>query len=176
MERKDNSCRVKFHTAVKEDIKEFEDIASQACGKSYTTEKVEQDEKLFESESINIRAMLEFLKSFATKNGFKEAFINDLLVVGDEMFSNICKYAYKEGAGNIFLKVLYDSSVNEFMLMIIDEGIPFNPFAEEKEPISGDIDLIQEGGLGILIVKQLMSEYNYDYIDNKNVVILKKKL
>ena len=63
----------------------------------------------------------------------------------------------------------------EFILTIIDHGKEFNPFLTNNQPLEGDISNKKEGGLGILIVKKLMSEYAHDYINKKNILILKKK-
>ena len=104
-----------------------------------------------------------------------DAFVNNLCVVADEMLSNIVKYGYAEYVDDIFIRLLFNIDKNEFVLTLIDRGVKFNPFEVDNKPVSGDVTQIREGGLGILIVKRLMTEYAYDYINRKNIVILKKK-
>ena len=115
------------------------------------------------------------MRQFAEKKNVSESFINNLLVVGDEMLSNICKYAYTDELGDIYLRLLYNHTKQEFIITIIDTGIAFNPFLQAEQKVRGDVTRIKEGGLGILIVKKLMSEYAYDRINNKNIITLKKK-
>ena len=120
--------------------------------------------------------MLDFLEEFSNKHDFDIPFTNNLLVVADELLSNICKYGYKDKVGEIYIRALYNINDHEFILTIVDKGISFNPFIQDEKAISGDIKDIKEGGLGILIVKKLMSEYAYDRINNKNIITLKKFL
>ena len=97
-------------------------------------------------------------------------------MVGDELLSNVVKFAYPQGKeGEVNLRNLYNSDKKELSLTIVDFGVEFNPFLVDNKPLSGDISDRKEGGLGILIVKKLMSEYAYDRINVKNIVILKKK-
>ena len=119
--------------------------------------------------------MLDYLKEFSLEKKFDEGFVNNLLVVGDELLSNIVKYGYEDENGEIFLRLLYNLDKKEFVVTIIDTGKEFNPFSVNNGPLEGDISKRKEGGLGILIVKKLMSEYAYDRVYNKNIVILKKK-
>ena len=51
----------------------------------------------------------------------------------------------------------------------------FDPFKVDNKPLEGDISKAKEGGLGILIVKNLLTEYAYDRLNDKNITILKKK-
>ena len=97
------------------------------------------------------------------------------MVVADEMVSNVVKYAYKDQVDDVFIRQLYNKDRKEFVLTIIDKGEMFDPFQVNNEPLEGEAKGKRIGGLGILIVKTLMSEYAYDYINHKNIVTLKKK-
>jgi anti-sigma regulatory factor (Ser/Thr protein kinase) len=91
------------------------------------------------------------------------------------MLSNIIKYGYAEYTDDIFIRLLYNEDENEFVMTLIDRAEKFDPFTVNNKPIDGNYAKRAEGGLGILIVKNLMSEYAYDYINHKNIVTLKKK-
>ena len=95
--------------------------------------------------------------------------------MGDELISNIVKYGYEEEKGYIFIRLLYNADKKEFVLTLIDQAREFNPFLVNSKPISGDPENIKAGGLGILVTKNLMTEYAYDRINGKNIVVLKKK-
>ena len=177
--RKDYSCLLELHAELKDDINEFASIDEQNDDITYITLKYHGDEydyeeNTFNSNLENMQSMLDFLKSFSYKQGLNEEFVNNLLIVGDEMLSNICKYGYPESTGDIYIRVLYNIENKEFILTIIDKGISFNPFSIEEKELSGNIDHIEEGGLGILIVKKLMDAYAYDRINGKNIITLKK--
>ncbi|MBO4667294.1 MAG: SpoIIE family protein phosphatase [Bacilli bacterium] len=173
------SCLVELHAELKDNINEFATIEEQTDDITYITLKFHGDEyayeeKMFTSKGQNVQKMIDFLRSFAEKHHFEESFVNNLSVVSDELLSNICKYGYPDKPGDIYIRALYNFENKEFILTIIDKGIPFNPFTQEEKEVSGDVSEIKEGGLGILIVKKLMSEYAYDHINKKNIVTLKK--
>ena len=177
---KEYSCLVELHHTVKDDIDRFVDGEDQSDDMTYITLKYHGDnynfkEYTFKGVKDNLPVMLNTIKSFSKDNNFEEGFMNNLQVVADEMLSNVIKYGYKDYVDEVFIRLLYNVDKNEFVLTIIDKGEAFNPFTTNNKPLEGDIKDRKEGGLGILIVKTLMSEYAYDYINHKNIVTLKKK-
>ena len=179
---KEYSCLVEMHHSLKDDIERFVDGEDQADDMTYITIKYHGDNYLYEEQRFkgtkeNLSKMIQMIDDFGRKMHLEEMFINNLNVVADEMLSNIVKYGYADYSGEIFIRLLFNQDKNEFVLTLIDRGIQFNPFSVNNKPISGGDNVMQlkEGGLGILIVKKLMSEYAYDYINKKNIVTLKKK-
>ena len=96
--------------------------------------------------------------------------------MGDELLSNIKKHGYKDNDGTIFIRLVNNLTTNDFSITIIDKAPAFNQFSVNNSSIKDkDANNTKEGGLGILIVKKLMDEYVYDYINEKNIVVLRKK-
>lgn len=177
--KKEYSCLIELHHDLKDDVEKFTDGAPQSDDMTYLTLQYHGDnyvyeEKLFDAKKENISEMLGFLEKFCNEKDIEPSFINKFLVVGDEIFSNIVNYAYPEGHGKIFIRLLHNIDKNEVILTVIDTGIEFNPFTINNSPIEGDVSNRKEGGMGILIVKNLMNEYAYDRINNKNIITLKK--
>ena len=177
--QKEYSCLVELHHVLKEDVEKFIDGAEQSDDLTYLTLKFHGEKYLFKEKTFTtsnkIEEMLAYIKDFANKNKFNEQFVNNLMVVGDELLSNIIKYGYSGKDGIIYIRLLYNLDKKELVLTILDRGIKFDPFSVNNKPVKGDADEIKEGGLGILIIKKLMSEYAYDYVNGKNIVTLKKK-
>lgn len=178
--KKEYSCLVELHHSLKDDIERFVDGADQADDMTYLTLKYHGDNYLFREQRFrgtkeNLSSMLELISEFGHEMKLEEMFINNLSVVADEMLSNIIKYGYADYTDDIFIRLLFNVDKNEFVITIIDRAIKFNPFDVNNKPVGGDVSQIKEGGLGILIVKKLMSEYAYDYINGKNIVTLKKR-
>ena len=85
------------------------------------------------------------------------------------------KYAYPAGTeGNVEVRVSSDGDVLHFQ--IIDTGVAFDPTVKEKTDITLSAEDRQIGGLGILLVRELMDSINYERIDGKNILTLIKKL
>ena len=178
--KKTYSCLVELHKDLKDDVLAFCNGAEQSDDLTYITLKYHGDsyvyeEKTFSAEIENIPAMLSFLSDFAGKQNLGDSFVNKGLVVADEILSNIVKYGYESNRGKIYLRALYNIDQKEFILTVIDNGVPFDPFKADSKPLDGDISKAKEGGLGILIVKSLLTEYAYDRLNDKNITILKKK-
>ena len=174
------SCLLELHHTLKDDIERFVDGEDQADDMTYITMKYHGDkylykEQIFKGEKENLPKMIALISEFAQEMKIEESFTNNLCVVADEMLSNIIKYGYAEFTDDIFIRLLYNVDQNELVMTIIDRAEKFDPFSVDNKPLEGNISKRKEGGLGILIVKKLMSEYAYDYINHKNIVTLKKK-
>ena len=116
--------------------------------------------------------MLDFIVSFANEHGFPESFTNKMLIVGDELFSNIIRYGYENSGGRITVKLSFDKENKEFCLIIIDQAKEFNQLSINND--NAEKKVLRIGGLGISIVKHIMSECSYQRVDGQNVLTLKK--
>ena len=96
-------------------------------------------------------------------------------MVADELYSNIVKYGYENNGGDVFTRLWFNRDKNEFVITIIDKAPAFNQLEVNNNPLEGNVEDMRIGGLGILIVKNLATEYAYDRLHDKNISILKKK-
>ena len=93
----------------------------------------------------------------------------------EEAVVNVMNYAYPSGTqGEVRIEAKSHDGYVEFV--ISDDGTPFDP-TEVKE---ADTTLSAEdrsiGGLGIFLVKHYMDKVKYKYVDNQNVLTLRKNL
>ena len=177
--KKEYSCLVELHRDLKDDVEKFVNGADQSDDMTYITLQYRGDrcfyeEKKFPGKMEELPAMLDFLTSFCAKIGFPQKSVGNAMVVADELLSNVVKYGYKDYDGDVFIRILFNMDKKEAVFTIIDYGIEFNPFEVDNKPVGGDVSKIAIGGLGILIVKNLATEYAYDRINNKNITIIKK--
>ena len=169
-----------MHHALKDDIERFCDGADQSDDITILTFKYHGDdcvyiEKVFDAKLDNIPVALDFVKEFCEQQGLSDDFKNNLLVVADELYSNIVKYGYQNNGGEVFSRLLFNKDKKEFALTVIDRAPAFNQLEINNSPLEGDPENKKVGGLGILIVKKIMSQYAYDRINNKNILVLRKK-
>ena len=176
--KKDYTSIVEVHHSIKDEISEFVKDAPQSDDITFITLKyrggsytyIEQE---FNGIKANIAEMLSFIKDFAIDNKFPDNFTNKLLVVGDELFSNIVKHGYEGNGGPIFVRLLFNEDTKEFSLTIIDKAKEFNQL--DVDILNTEGKKLRVGGLGISIVKNIMTEYAYDHINGKNILVLKKR-
>lgn len=93
----------------------------------------------------------------------------------DEVFTNICMYAYAPGTGNAVIRV-DTKTPGIFKLLFIDSGIPYDPLAKEDPDTTLSAEDRKIGGLGIYLVKKSMDEMYYERREGKNVLTLVKRL
>ncbi len=122
--------------------------------------------KIEQLESIN-----EMLKNYMT--GELAPLLMKTQLVVEELLANICNYAYDGKSGNAEFScgiVTFDG--NPYIrISFIDNGKPFNPFAEEKTPNTKDtLENRSIGGLGIHFVKSMSNHYIYSRLKGCNVV------
>jgi anti-sigma regulatory factor (Ser/Thr protein kinase) len=134
-------------------------------------ERVEFELKneLTEIDRLNSR-----LEEMAAKGLLPEDKLFNINLALEELVTNIISYAYEDNSEHtIRLKFVFTrDGVN---IRLIDDGREFDPFAEVPEPdTDAPADERPIGGLGVHFVRQMMDDYSYDRIDNKNIVSLTK--
>jgi anti-sigma regulatory factor (Ser/Thr protein kinase) len=126
--------------------------------------------KLQEIERINTE-----FKQFADDHELAAGVSQKVSIVFDDLLSNIISYGFSDDAEHqIDIEILY--SPDKLVFTIADDGIPFNPFDQVGPDISLSVEERDIGGLGVLLVKELMDEYHYQRHSNSNVVTLTMNL
>ena len=124
----------------------------------------------------NVDKVTEFVNTVLEENDCPLKIQMQLDVAIDEIFGNIAYYAYGDGSGNATIQIEMEQDPSMATLTFIDHGIPYNPLANKDPDITLDIEDREIGGLGIFLVKKTMDELSYKYVEEKNILTLKKKL
>ena len=131
------------------------------------------------------------LKVAATKESLEvvTAFLDQVLDMSDcplktrlqidlaleEMYINIANYAYAPGTGDMELQAGFNDEGNEVILILKDQGIPYDPLAKADPDVSLPADKRKIGGLGIFLVKKTMDSMSYVRQDGYNIVTMTKR-
>lgn len=94
----------------------------------------------------------------------------------DEVFANIASYAYGDNTGVATISIDIDMAASLVTIKFVDSGIPYNPLEKDDPDVTLSADDREVGGLGIFLVKKTMDSVEYEYIDNKNVLTIKKNI
>ena len=117
----------------------------------------------------------EFIKEATGKMGIEKSLANQLRLAAEEAIVNVIDYAYPPGTeGHIEVRMMYDGTTLRFK--IIDSGVAFDPTAKEKADTTLSAEDRQIGGLGILLVRELMDSINYERNNGKNILTLIKDI
>lgn len=140
-------------------------------------------EQIDGSRELDIEAVEENLSSviaFVDENleaagcSMKSQMQIDLAV--EEVFVNICKYAYHPDRGRAVVRVSVADAPVQVRITFIDHGKPYDPLKKEDPDVTLSADEREIGGLGIFMVKQTMDAIEYEYKDGSNILTLVKNL
>ena len=133
-------------------------------------------EKTFEAKVDNLHDVLGFLEEQLESHGASMKVINLMSISMEEMFANVCMYAYADSKtqGDCTIRIWFND--NDANVMIIDNGMEFNPLAKEDPNIHLTAEERDVGGLGIYMVKEYMYECTYERKDNQNIFVMRKAI
>jgi anti-sigma regulatory factor (Ser/Thr protein kinase) len=99
----------------------------------------------------------------------------NLNLVLEEAVSNVILYAYgKEEQKEISL--VAQSCDNNLVFVLTDSGTEFDPTKVPDADITLSAEEREIGGLGIFLIRQIMNTVEYQRIDGKNVLTMRKQL
>ncbi|MDY0266501.1 MAG: ATP-binding protein [Methanimicrococcus sp.] len=122
----------------------------------------------------NLDSVIDFIEQSLFPYSLNPQTLTKIKIVAEEVFTNICRHAYSPKIGFSQIRI-YDDA--EFIYIEFqDEGVPFNPLASETPPLSNPLSRLDEGGFGILMMKNLVFDLSYQFMNHKNILtIITKK-
>ena len=132
-------------------------------------------ELTFKNEEQELKRVAEFMETVCYELQIDMHVAMKLQVAMEEMVTNVIFYAYPEGiSADITLTAESDGEVLTFVLS--DSGKPFDPTAKEDADLDVNPMDREQGGMGILIVKNIMNEVSYQRVGEMNQLTMKKKI
>ncbi len=129
----------------------------------------------FKNEEQELSRVAEFMESVCDELQLDMHVAMKLQLALEEMVTNVIYYAYPKGtSAEITLSAKSDGKVLTFVLS--DTGKPFDPTAKEDADIDVNPMDREQGGMGILIVKNIMNEVSYQRLGDENRLTMKKQL
>ena len=120
--------------------------------------------------------LVEEVEAFAGANGVEPGFAQRVSLAIDELITNIILSASRDGGPvPVHLEVHCDPA--EVRVVIEHSGAAFDPFVEAPVPDTS-LPLTERpiGGLGVFLVRSLMSDTRYERVGDRNRVILTRTL
>ena len=159
-----------------EDAPQSDDLTMMSISYTPVEHKTTLDETLeLENDIRQVTALNDFVKRVNGQLNIAPSVVKSIRLAVEEAVVNVMDYAYPANVvGKINIRALSDGETLEFV--ISDSGVAFDP----TEALEADTSLSANdrpiGGLGILLVRELMDSINYERIDGRNVLTLKKKI
>ena len=116
-----------------------------------------------------------FVDEVCENVGFDMSTTFKLNLAIEEAVVNVMSYAYPAGTkGDVDIDAEADDEQLKFV--ISDSGTPFDPTQKAEVDTTLSAEERGIGGLGIHLIRQIMDTINYERVDGKNVLTLRKKL
>lgn len=93
----------------------------------------------------------------------------------EEAVSNTILYAYPDEK-NKEITVRFEATADWLNIVITDSGIPFDPTQKESPDLTLPVHEKPIGGLGIHLVREIMTDVKYTRNGDKNILTMSKKI
>ncbi|MBQ2832429.1 GH3 auxin-responsive promoter family protein [Methanobrevibacter sp.] len=137
------------------------------------TDGLNMEEIILKSNTDDLDLLLLKIEEFLEDKGVSIKSKLKLELIIEELFVNICNYAYeKEGEIKIQYGLLKDPL--RIVMNFIDEGVEFNPLNKVGPDLTLEADQRDIGGLGLTIVRKNADGIDYRYENNHNILTIEK--
>lgn len=121
------------------------------------------------AEQRNLAPLIEAVEDWLTGAGFEHRQVMGACVATEEIFINICCYAYTQG-GDVTISLALTGDKAEIELR--DRGRPFNPLNHSSPNIATSLADHKEGGLGIYMARKLVDRMYYRQVEGDNILTI----
>jgi serine/threonine-protein kinase RsbW len=128
----------------------------------------------YRSEIHEIPKIRDDLGMLETEWEIPKSKMQQIRVIVEELFSNIVRFAYEDQKEHtIELRMNRMEDIVE--IVIIDDGIAFNPLEHDKDPLQ-DPSLLESGGMGLTLVQTFSNKMTYERLGKNNQLRIEKKI
>ncbi len=107
-------------------------------------------------------------ESFAELHHISRSILRKLQVVLDELLSNVVRYGCVHLPEHTQIEVRLLRQGHRLLIQLRDPGQPFDPFEAPEPDLSLDLEDRPIGGLGVHMVRKIVSSYRYRRVDDWN--------
>lgn len=130
---------------------------------------------IIKNELEQLTRLYEFLDRQAAAYGLEELQLMQIKLALEEAVTNVILYAYPDKKDqDIRIDMSYENK--RLTIVITDTGTDFNPLERQEPDLTLSLEERPIGGLGIYLVKQLMTEVTYSRSAGKNILTMTKDI
>jgi serine/threonine-protein kinase RsbW len=127
------------------------------------------------NELSELERLSEFLSRFWADNHLPAELEFNTNLALEEVFANVVLHGYRDSDSH---EISVHAAVGDgtVTLTVEDDGIAFNPLDAPAADITQALEDRPVGGLGIHLIRSLMTEVAYARVDGRNRLEMKKKI
>jgi len=130
---------------------------------------------VIDSRLSEIRRASELVDEFKARHGLADDDANAIHIVLDEVLSNSIRHGLG-GAESHAIAVMLDLSDGEITIEVEDDGVAYDPTQAPAPVLAGTLEERTEGGLGMTFVRGLTNAIEYQRIDGRNRLVLRRRI
>jgi serine/threonine-protein kinase RsbW len=123
----------------------------------------------------NLTLFLTLVDVLADRHGLLDDARGDLRLLTEEACTNVVMHAFPgREPGELTLELDYADGVASVTL--IDDGVAFSPSDAPRPDLGADWQSRREGGVGWHLIRTLSDELEYERVDERNRLTLRKRV
>ena len=130
---------------------------------------------VIENDISEISKLAVFIDELGEEMNLTPELIFNLNLVLEEAVSNVILYAYGEEKHKE-ISLMANMSDGNLVFVLTDSGKEFDPTKVPDADITLSAEEREIGGLGIYLIRQIMNKVEYQRIDKRNVLTMRKQL
>lgn len=115
------------------------------------------------------------LEEFWSQHDLPIDSLNEVQLAVEEIIANVIRHASK-GREEAYIALHAELAPGEFVATIEDDGAPFDPLAHPEANAAAALEERRAGGMGLLLVRQLMDSVSYEHRGGHNRFQMRKQL
>ncbi len=120
-----------------------------------------------EADVTQLRDVLGYIERDMAQKKIAPEIRSKMIVIAEELFTNIALYAYENGGIVRIQTALYK---NRYSVIFTDSGKPYNPLERQEPDTTQPLAEREVGGLGIFIARKMADALDYTYKNGENVL------
>jgi serine/threonine-protein kinase RsbW len=125
------------------------------------------------AELSGLNEILDGIAILLEEQGFPFELISDVQLATDEAVTNAILHGYEGKEGEVH--VVAEADDQEVMVVVEDRAPAFDPVSFVSRDVSQDGDDRPIGGLGLILIRNVMDEVSYEHRDGKNIFTMVKR-
>jgi anti-sigma regulatory factor (Ser/Thr protein kinase) len=120
--------------------------------------------------------LIDFAEAFADRHRLSTNDKARLLIVLEELFTNVVNHGYDSAAVRGRIEVALSCRDGRVTIDFSDDGRPFDPLAEPLPDLNAPLESHPIGGLGILLLRSLVDDARYRREGSRNHLVLARNV
>lgn len=123
--------------------------------------------------------MIDAAEAFLSWWSVEPSDLQQVLVILDEVASNVAKCAWPDGTRHVFqvrLQIEPAGALLRLAIEVVDDGLAFDPTASSPPDLDAELDERELGGLGLFMVREMSDEIGYRRVGDCNHLRVIKRI